>query len=273
VKQMEIDKRFVFSGSAVGAAAHFFHLDHVPVDHVVPTIGSSTIPIVGGHTHHKVGPQTHSTDHPRTRTLLSVEQAETIASGKEDSPGKYSTEISATVNGLSVLEKFHTELIVMHQTSTRDEDAPESSIKTAGCKIEGLRLGNVAVKVELDEEPFATCGTKKELNAFYAAQSDAWRRENSWRFHTPPEAKSITEYHGRFFCTLVKNIELSGTDGGSIEKEWYTIKWDGFGRIFLGELIISDKDRKVTMVRLKMGSSGGGKGSAGGGETNSGTAP
>src|SRR5271165_5772943 len=158
---MEIDKRFVFSGSAVGAAAHFYHLDNVPVDHVVPTIGSSAIPIVGGRTHHKVGPQTHSTDHPRNRILLSVEQVETLAFGKEVSPRKYATEIGAIVNGLSVLEKLHAELIEMHQTSTRDEEAAESSIKTGGCKIEGLRLGGVRVKVELEEGPFATCGTKK----------------------------------------------------------------------------------------------------------------
>lgn len=205
--------------------------------------------------------------------LLSVGQVETLASGKEVSKGKYATEIGATINRLSVLEKLHAELIVMRQTSTRDEDAPESSIKTGGCKIEGLRLGDVRVTVELDEEPFSSCGTKKELDAFYAAQSADWRRENSWRFFTDPDARSITEYHGRFFCTLVKNIELSGTDGGKIEKEGYTIKWDGFGRIFLGELILSDHDRKITMVRLNMGSNAGGKGSSGGGESNSGTVP
>ncbi len=268
-----IDKRFVFSGNAVGAAAHFFHFDNIPVDHVIPTIGSSAIPIVGGRTHHKVGPQSHQADYPRNRTLLSVEQVETIAIGKEVAPGKYTTEIGAIVNELEVLEKLHAELVEMHQTSSRDEDAHESFISTRGCRIEGLRLGDVRVRVELDEEAFATCGTKRELTDFYSSQSDAWRRENSWRFHTEPESKTIAEYHGRFFCTLVKNIELSGTDGGAIEKEGYTIEWDGFGRIFLGELIISDKDRKISMIRLKMGSNAGGKGSSGGGETNSGTVP
>jgi hypothetical protein len=205
--------------------------------------------------------------------LLSVEHTETLASGKQVAPGRFTTEIGAIVNGLDVLEKLHADLVEMHQTSSRDEDAHESSIKTKGCKLEGLRLGDVRVKVEFDEEPFALCGNKRELDDFYRAQSDAWRRENSWRFHTPPDAKSITEYHGRFFCTLVKNIELSDTEGGSIEKECYSIKWKGFGRIFLGELIISDKDRKVSIMRLKMGSDAGGHGSSGGGETNSSTAP
>ncbi len=270
---MEIDKRFVFAGHAVGAAAHFFHLDNVPVDHVVPTIGSSVIPITGGHTHHKVEKQSHSVDQPRKRTLLSVDHVETIATGKEVSPGNYTTEVAAIISGVSVLEKLHADLVEMHQSSTRNEAEPQSIIKTSGCKIQGLRLGNVAVTVELDEEPFATCGTKQELVAFYAKQTPEWRRENCWRFHTDPEATSITEYHGRFFCTLVKSITVIDTDGDSIKPECYTIKWDGFGRIFLGEVIISDTERKTTMIRLKMGSDAGGSGSIGGAQSNGTTAP
>jgi hypothetical protein len=273
---MEIDQRFHFSGHAIGAAAHFHRIDDVhDLDHNIPALGCSAIPSVGGHHQHQVSDFTYATDYPRKITLLSAQHAETTARGTCLPNKQFETEIGAVVRSLSVVEKLYVDLIEMHQTSTRGMDGPESSIKTSGSKIEGLRLGNVVVDVELDEEPFATCGTKGELQAFWARQNDAYRRENCGRFHTPKGATSLTENNGRLFGSLVKRIGLSGPaeELQNIHVDGYSIKWDGFGKIFLGEVIVSAQVRKITMIRLKMGSAAGGVGLSGGGETNSGWVP
>jgi hypothetical protein len=269
---MEIDQRFHFSGHAIGTAAHFHRIDDVhDLDHNIPTLGSSAIPSVGGHSRHRVANFCYTASHPRHITLLSAQKVETMARGKCLPNKQFETEIGAVVRSLVVVEKLHVDLVEMHQSSTRGMDGPESSIKTSGSKIEGMRLGNVAVHVELDEEPFATCGTKKELNAFYAKQSDAYRRENCGRFHTPEGATSLTEHNGRYFGSLVTKISLDGPveELKNIHVDGYSIEWDGFGKIFLGEVIVSAQSRKITMLRLKMGSAAGGSGSAGDGETNS----
>ncbi len=269
---MEIDKRFVFSGHAIGAAAHFHRIDDVhDLDHNIPALGSSAIPSVGGHARHRVANFCYTASHPRRITLLSAQKVETHARGKCLPHMQFETAISAVVHSLSVVEKLHVDLVEMHQSSTRGFDDRESSIKTRGSKIQGLRLGNVLVTVELDEEPFATCGTKKELNAFYAKQSDAYRHENCVRFHTPDGATSLKEYNGRYYGSVVKKINLDGPQA-ELEKihiDGYSIKWDGFGKIFLGEVIVSAEDRKIDMIRLKMGSDAGGSGISGGGHTNS----
>jgi len=275
---MEIDKRFVFSGHAIGAAAHFHRIDDVhDLDHNIPALGSSAIPIVGGHSRHRVANFCYTASHPRRITLLSAQRVETSARGKCLPNHQFLTEIGAVVRSLSVVEKLHVDLVEMHQSSlaTEKDGTSTSSITTSGSKIEGLRLGNVEVNVELDEEPFATCGTKKELDAFYARQDDAYRKANCGRFHSEPGAKAITEHNGKYYSSLVKKVTLKGpaAEVQNIHVEEYSIKWDGFGKIFLGEVIVSDLDRKVTMIRLKMGSDAGGGGSVGDGHQNGATAP
>jgi hypothetical protein len=274
---MEIDRRFVFSGHAIGAAAHFHRLDDLHnLNHVIPTLGSSAIPAVGGRSHHLVTNQLFTAEKPRKRTLLSAQHSETTAVGRKIDDTHFETELGVVVRSVDVLEKLHADLVEFHQTSTREWNDPHSRILTSGSKLQGLRLGNVIVNVELEEEPFSTCGTKEELNEFYGAQSEAYRRENSWRFHTPPEATSITDHKGRFYCTLLKKEpQLSGPpeEVSKMKVDCYSIKWDGFGRIFLGEVIISDKERRVTMIRLTMGSDAAGSATIVDAQTNSSTVP
>lgn len=272
---MQIDRRFAFSGHAIGASAHFHRLDdHKNLSHVIPTLGSSAIPIAGGRSHQVVKNQTFSADEPRKRNLLTAEHAEALAIGRAVDDSNYETEIGAIVRGLHILDGFHVDVVELHQTSTVSENDHHSSVRTSGCKIEGLRLGNVAVHITLDEKPFSTCGTKDELEAFYNRQSEEWRRENCWRFHAEDGA-SLTERNGRFFGSLVKDIVFKGPadEVKNMERDGYSIHWHGFGRIFLGEVIISEKDRRVTMIRLKMGSDAAGFGSIGDGQTNSGLVP
>ena len=46
-----------------------------------------------------------------------------------------------------------------------------------------------------------------------------------------------------------------------------------FGRVFFGELLISEFSRRLTMVRMALGSDAGGSASAGDVETNGGWSP
>jgi hypothetical protein len=272
---MKIDERFAFSGHAIGVAAHFHRIDDVhDLDHNIPTLGSSAIPIVGGHSRHRVANFCYTASHPRHITLLSAQKVETHARGNCLPNKQFETEIHAVVHSVRFVDKLHVDLVEMHQRSLATEGAG-SSITTRGSKIEGLRLGNVEVNVELDEEPFATSGTKKELDAFYMRQDDAYRKANCGRFHTEPGAKSITAHKGKFYSSLVKKISLKGpaADLQTMHVEEYSIKWDGFGKIFLGEVIISDQDRRITMIRLKMGSTAGGSGTTGDGHSNGVTMP
>src|SRR5581483_7931526 len=156
---MTMDRRIVFSGQAIGVGLHFNHFDNVKVDHAIPAMGATAIPIVGGASHQKISNQRHTVDHPRHRTVLEVGEVESNSVGRILSDTEFATEIHCIVRALAILEQLYVDNVELHQTSTIVEGSP-SEILTRTSKIDGLRLGNVRVKVELDNEPFATCGTR-----------------------------------------------------------------------------------------------------------------
>jgi hypothetical protein len=272
---MKIDKRFMFSGHAIGVSAHFHRLDDVHnLNHFIPTLGSSVLSPVGGRSHHEVKNFFYTADEPRRRILLSAQHVEATAHGSE-TDDQFETETRVFVRGVSVLEKLHVGVVELEQSATRAIDSPTSLIRTKVAKIEDLRLGNVTVHVQLDREPFENCCTKQELLDFYGKQDDSYRRENGWRFSSAPQPTAVEEINGRVFATLVKKIDLEGPadELRTMKVDGHTIYWEGFGKIYLGEVMMRDEDRHVNMIRLKMGSDGGGSGLIGGGQTNGGTVP
>jgi|SRR5579872_1791474 len=265
---MKIDERFYFSGHAIGVAAHFHRIDDVhDLDHRIPTLGSSVIPSVGGQSRHRVAHFAYTASHPRHITLLSARKAETMARGKCLPNQQFETEISAVVHSLTLVEKLHVDLVEMHQSSTRGVRGTRSQISTSGCKIEGLRLGNATIKLELDEEPFATCGTCDDLKAYCG--------KNSSRLLMADGTPMVQELNGKVFGSVFRSVTKHGPEQElqKIHIDGYSIRWEGFGTIYLGEVIVSNDDRRITMLRLKMGSDAGGSGSVGDGHTNSGWLP
>jgi hypothetical protein len=67
--------------------------------------------------------------------------------------------------------------------------------------------------------------------------------------------------------TIVSDIQLVGSDP-NIAVEGNVIVWKGFGRIILGEIHVKAHDRRLTLVRLAMGSDAGGTADTGDGHTN-----
>ena len=265
---MEIVERFIFSGHVIGASAHFHKLDNLEnIYHPIPVLGSAVVPIVGGLAQHKVENFSYTVDEPRRRTLLAARHVEARAHGREYGD-RYETEIETQVRGLSVLEKLHVDLVELKQKaiSTKGNGAKTPSIRTTSGKIEGLQLGKVTAFVELDREPFEECDSKRELLEFVSKKGDSYKSEHGWRFSD--------ERNGYVYATLVKKIRLEGPpeELAVMKVHDNVITWDGFGKIFLGEVIIRDEDRRVTMMRLQMGSDGGGSGTAGCGHTNGGGA-
>lgn len=264
-------QRFLYSAHTVGAAAQFDRLDDVEnLDHVIPTLAASVLPVTGGLSKNHAANYCYQVDHPRHRTLLAVRQVESMAAGREFA-NRYETEIETEVQSIHVVEKLHIEEVKLHVFSTLKKGETEPEVTTKGNKIEGMRLGSVVVKIKLDDEPLHSCGTKAQLAAFYKRQSSDYRREHSWRFNTPPLTDELAAApNGHYRCSLVREIKLEGPPDElqDISVEGYTIVWKGFGRIILGEVVVKGNDRQVTLVRLAMGSSAGGSGSVGCGQTN-----
>jgi len=261
-----------FSGSAVGVAAQFHRLDEAHnLNHVIPTLGASVLAPTGGHSRSRVAHYAFSVDQPRKRTLLSVRKVKSAVSGR-DLGNRLETEVETDIEALEVLERLQIGTIRLQFLSARDAqpDSCTATVTTTGSCIEGLQMGAVKAVVVLDEEPLLFCGSKEQLGEFYSKQTDEYRKTNGWRFSmdtTPAGAAGNCRSHT---FSLVREIHLSGPEREKqlIGVDGYTIHWKGFGKIILGEVNVKGNDRRVTMVRLAMGSNAGGSGSSGSGQSN-----
>jgi hypothetical protein len=267
-----MSKHYIFSAHALGVAAQFHRLDEAQnLNHVVPTLGASVLAPTGGLSRSRVTHYAYSVDRPRRRTLLSVRKIKTAVSGR-NLGNRLETEVEADIEAVQVVEKLHIGAIRLHFLSARPAE-PENAVPvvtTTGIRIDGVHLGNVKAVVVLDEEPLLSCGTADQLAEFYRKQTDDYRKANDRRFvlDTAPEGAGGPCRQHMF--SLVREIHLSGPerDRQLITVDGYTIHWKGFGKIILGEVHVKGNDRRVTMVRLAMGSDAGGHGTAGGAESN-----
>src|SRR5471032_2034477 len=75
-------RRYIFSGHAIGAWAQFNQLDYNQVNRVVPTQGATVLPPAGGLSTAHARNFSFDVDQPRPRTLFSVRQIESTASGR-----------------------------------------------------------------------------------------------------------------------------------------------------------------------------------------------
>jgi hypothetical protein len=267
---LEPEQRYLYSGHTVGASAQFHRLDDVEnLNHRVPALGASVLPVTGGLSTAHAADYSYVVDEPRHRTLLSVHRVDSSAEGREHRD-RFETEVRAEVESIHVVEKLHVEFVKLHMLSTLKKGQTVPTVSTTGNEIEGMRLGRVKVKLVLDEEPFHSSGSKDQLAAFYKNKNADYRREHSWRFGTRPDTDELASPHGIHTYSLVREIKLEGPEEEkqSIAVEGYTIRWKGFGRVILGEVVVKGHSRQVTLVRLAMGSNAGGNGSVGCGQSN-----
>ncbi len=268
--------RHIFAGNGTGAAARFHRLDDVEnLNHMIPAQGSAALAPTGGRSEARVDSHfEYRVDHPRPRRLLAVDRAHTWLEGR-DAGGRLETEVSVDVEGMEVLEKLRVDSIRLHMLATRTAPEGVAVVTTSGNRVVGLRMGKVEARITLDDEPLTHTGSQKQLEEFWRGQSDDYRRRNAWRFYTKDDEKELADDYGQYRFSLVSGIVLSGLekDQADISVDGYAIRWKGFGRIILGEVHVKGQERRVSLVRLAMGSDGGGDGTGGGGGSNgSGTA-
>lgn len=244
--------RYMFAGHAIGAAARFHRLDQdEDLNHVIPTLGASVLPVTGGRSEARAGGYRYDVDAPRRRCLFSVGNVDCWVEGRggED---RLETELSVEVSGVDVVEKLHIDLVRLHLLSIR-MPGTDATVRTNGSRIEGMRLGNVEARVILDDEPLGHTGT--------AADFIAWHNSHG---------RALAQ-HGEYHCgTVVREIQLAGPERELQEMtvEGHTIRWKGFGRIILGEIHVKGHERRVTLVRLAMGSDAGGTATLADGQSN-----
>jgi hypothetical protein len=241
-----MEKRFVFRGNAVGAAGHI----HKPEDQIIWVQGASTLPVIGGYSRSSV-------DRVKFTDVLSVENVRTQATGDfKEAERAYTTLTNSVVRGLNVNGRLTADALEATMTSTHPEDGSEPSIVPLGTSITNLRLDGYPVDVTLDTDLFTKYSTRQSLSRAYASDDGFYKRYGQ-RFLKPenykpaPGKRQIPEVNGYIVTSIVSRIV---TKHPKAAVSGNVITLNGFGRIFLGELLITAVSRRLTLVRLKLGS-------------------
>jgi hypothetical protein len=248
---MDLRRRFIFHGNAAAIGGRLVR----PADVIIDSPVSSSLTVVGGRTRSEAGPT-------KFGEWVSFSSAATSAEGvfddlKQQIEFSYhriaqdtltmTTRVSATVAGLSVDDKPRLTIERVHaaMTSRSPQVGEETPIAVDDeTMIEGAAIDGLPLIIELAVPVFQQYDTLSKLRA----------AANYPRFASSAEQENDTIY-----TTIVKSITWSGKPlvGATIDN--HVVIVPNFGKIFFGELLITGGSRRLTMVRMELGSPSGGE--------------
>jgi hypothetical protein len=239
---MKNDNPFVFN--AHGCAVGGFTTRPWGYDNL-KSVASVSLATTGGH-----GKVQESYDYHAP--FLTVGNAVTEVEGKQDSPGSYFTKVTVNVTGLKmydldtnkcVLEAdFTTSLI------TKNTGAKETVVDTSASNFTKLIVDGDPVIIT----PGTMCDQAQTYDDF-----DAKFGSNK-KVCKSPKMRLMR-------CSLLDKIQHKHAQPNGDQQ---ILVVPNFGNIYLGEVHIKDNERRITMMRLELGSPVGGSIALGGGSGN-----
>src|SRR5262245_27962384 len=240
-----MDRRYVFRGNAVGVAGHI----HRPEDSIIWVQGVSSLPVIGGYARSCI-------DRVKCGEVLSFDAIFTRATGDYSEKDKaFKTLANSVVKGLQVDGRLTADSLESTLAATHGENADESSITLSGTSITNLRIDGYPIDVTIDTDLCAKFTTRKSVTEAYTKNTDKLFDRYAKRFFLPqnqkPDQKRIPETGGYMVCSIVSEVR---TAHPKVVVDGHILTLEGFGQIFLGELLIGSQSRRLTLLRLKLGS-------------------
>jgi hypothetical protein len=271
---MDYQRRFVFRASAAAFGGHIVR----PKELVLESPGGSALPVTGGRS---------VTDIPPTRfdDYFSVDSATTVAQGlfedsrqfleftyhrvREDSLVAVTT-VSADVNGFTVglKPRMRIEHMRADLTARSPQGGGEPSIRIGKVAIDGVEIEGYRLIIALDPGLLSLYDTRAKLlvaadeRTFVREAGDPSLMPKALRNESlPPTRRLIEASYDTFYATIVTSLQWEGDPyPGSVIQD-NRVYLPEFGRVYFGEVLIADDYRRLTMVRMALGSDAGGSAS------------
>ena len=272
---MELRRRFIFRGNAAAIGGRIVR----PADVVIDSSTASSLTVAGGRSRARAASS-------KFGEWVSFAAASTSAEGvfddvKQEIELTYhripedslttTTRVMADVTGLSIGDRPKLTVKGLHAAFSSKSPAASgepSIVLGSDTVIDGAAIESGGVvyglTFELAVTPFQQYDTRSKL--LTAADDPQFVREwGDCLFMKQPVAGAAAPPAGRLpygcgtiYATIVKSIRWTGNPypGASIDQ--HTVMVPSFGTIFFGELLISPLSRRLTMLRVELGSPIGG---------------
>lgn len=215
-----------------------------PIKHLIEVQAGITLPFLGGHGQ-------NSAENFAVEKLVSFRRGYSHVSGSAAPNGHHTTESTAVIEGLNVLDMVTADRVVARLSSDHDPDKREGQIIAVGSGFENLRIAGCDVEVELDHSLLLKCKNFAELSKSVASLKKS--------------GKMAEQYNGVAICSLASSINL---ECPGVTVDGHVITVPQFGKIFVAEVVSWEGTRSISMLRFQLGSPHEGQLLAAGGKTN-----
>jgi hypothetical protein len=256
-------RRFLYHahGSAIGGSIT------QPFKADIATSSATSLPIIGGFASAKEGSY-------QLKDVISYQSAHTYVSGIQTGDGAYNSVVTCVVEGLNILHVITADAII-GRVSSNHIDGQQAEIIPLGSSFENLKIAGQPLQVDLNHDLFVQNPTHSALLSRLESTSKANKGKNApkarydWGLTSekvpsalakgmlmePGADWSKSKSNGVLHTSLVKQVRPVGTGNSAEELPYaYAIHIPHVGNLYLGELFSSGDTKRLTMLRVELGS-------------------
>jgi hypothetical protein len=235
------------------ASAHAFSARFTrPIEHLIEVQAATSLPTIGGHGNAHI-------EEFRFQEFVSFRRGYSHVSGSRyEADGTYTTLVTSVVEGLNILDVITADRIVGRLASSHVLQDREPHITIVGSKFENLRIAGCKTDVTFDYDLFGRISNyadaRKELDS-----NPNFRKMAVDPFSTG-EPVPAPDACGVILCSCVKEMNTTCPGVKQVGHHGYHVP--EFGKVFLGEMLLQQCQRTLTMLRFELGSPVSGDGTA-----------
>ena len=257
--QLATQQRFIYRGSAVAVAARF----EEPSKLWISAQAGSCLPGGGGLAEGLV-------EGFNEEGLVSFSRASSRAEGIEvekERKRRFRTTVQASIEDLNIAGRIEAKRLEVSLVSRHGPEAGQPSIVLGDMpRHQSFLLDGREIRVEFALDIFNHYGTLKELRRTYAKNDEFFEEYGHLFFnHKAPKRKKgfggwlkkklhkrnrkLPKSSGYLLCTIVRKIVSDHPDAkvyGNV------VELAGFGRLFLGEMLIDQDTRRLALMRFQL---------------------
>lgn len=252
---MELHPRFVARGNAVAFAGRITRVGDRPVDQLIDLEGNSTsLPVTGGLSRSETGRVALLHDHTWPAPLVSFASGSTRAWDETRGDVRV-THVMATTEGFSIAGRFFVDRASAYLRSSYRKGADEPEIIVGESSVIGMRCEGHDVEVRWNTELINKAPT-------FAALEKAWARSKGTGFDRQvlkvrasrrQEPKTLPTMKG-YLPVVVAELAWAGAPHPDVTLDGHVLRWSGFGTVYVGEMLIANYLRRLTVLRFDLGS-------------------
>jgi len=234
-------RRFLYTGYAIGFSGRIT----APFDEVIEAQAASVLPTGGGYSSGRVeGFKRHE--------IFSIASTHTQASGiYSEKNAAFETLVSGVIEGLNIEDLVRADIIVGRITSRHPGEPPKNAPDEPSITAAGSHFGKLIVAGhELTPVIDPDFGTKFST---YSQMCGDMRTNGDLRARFGIDEKSAEAPPAKGFLTgsIIRGIEGGGP---GVEIDGHVVHVPGFGKLHLGEFVVSQYARRLVMLRVELGS-------------------